>query len=97
MKVLVSSGVYPIKPALPAVGGGEGVGIVREVGEKVTGMRIGDRVIPAGPALGKYHTSSECVLHLHQNELPLVVEHYGFKFHLQWQLAACFSSNDCLA
>ena len=46
------SGVYPIKPALPAVGGGEGVGVVRETGESVTTVKSGDWVIPAGPALG---------------------------------------------
>ena len=34
------------------MGGGEGVGVVRETGERVTGVKIGDWVIPAGPSLG---------------------------------------------
>ena len=34
------------------MGGGEGVGVVRETGEDVTMVKSGDWVVPAGPALG---------------------------------------------
>ena len=40
------------------MGGGEGVGVVRETGEGVTGMKIGDWVIPAGAGLGIDDTCS---------------------------------------
>jgi trans-2-enoyl-CoA reductase len=43
-----------LKPELPGVGGGEGVGVVRETGEGVTSVRSGDWVIPAGPSLGTW-------------------------------------------
>ena len=46
-------GVYPIKPPFPAVGGGEGVGIVTAAGSQVTSLRAGDWVIPALPRLGQ--------------------------------------------
>ena len=48
----MSAGVYPLKPDLPAVGGGEGVGVVRETGGSVTSVKNGDWVIPARPSLG---------------------------------------------
>ena len=45
--------MYPIKPSLPAVGGGEGVGVVTARGADVTDLRKGDWVVPAGAGLGK--------------------------------------------
>ena len=39
------SGIYALKPALPAVGGNEGVGEVTEVGSEVQGLDTGDRVV----------------------------------------------------
>ena len=56
------------------MGGGEGVGIVREVGEKVMGIRTGDQVIPAGPALGNMQQFSRILRYLHY-EYTSVVEH----------------------
>ena len=50
---LLPPGVYPIKPFLPAVGGGEGVGVVTASGTDVTHLRKGDWVIPAGAGLGE--------------------------------------------
>lgn len=50
---LLPPGVYPIKPSLPAVGGGEGVGVVTASGTDVTHLRKGDWVIPAGAGLGE--------------------------------------------
>lgn len=52
LSIYISLGVYPLKPVLPAVGGGEGVGVVREMGEGVTMVKKGDWVVPAGPGLG---------------------------------------------
>lgn len=41
---LLIQGLYQVKPPLPYVPGGEACGIVAEVGEGVTGHRVGDRV-----------------------------------------------------
>lgn len=41
-------GSYGYKPALPAIGGSEAVGIVEALGEDVTGVTIGQRVAVAG-------------------------------------------------
>ena len=63
--IIFHSGVYPLKPELPAVGGGEGVGVVRETGDGVTSVKSGDWVIPAGPALGKHQQaqSDDVIVH----------------------------------
>jgi NADPH:quinone reductase len=42
---LLVQGLYQIKPPLPFVAGGESVGVVSELGEGVTGRRVGDRVL----------------------------------------------------
>ncbi len=48
------TGTYALKPeTFPAVGGNEGVGVIEEVGEEVTGLKTGDMVIPSTPLLGK--------------------------------------------
>ena len=39
-------GTYPIKPPLPAIGGGEGVGEVLSIGPQVKNLKIGDWVFP---------------------------------------------------
>jgi NADPH:quinone reductase-like Zn-dependent oxidoreductase len=47
--LLLASGVYLLKPKLPSVIGGEGAGIVEEIGSEVTSVKVGDRVtIPFG-------------------------------------------------
>lgn len=45
-------GVYGVQPKLPAVAGGEGVGVVQKVGTQVKGLKTGDWVIPASAASG---------------------------------------------
>ena len=47
MKILFVpfSGAYALKPALPAVGGNEGVGEVTEVGSEVQDLNAGDHVV----------------------------------------------------
>ena len=39
-------GTYPLKPPLPAIGGGEGVGEVLSIGPQVQNLKIGDWVFP---------------------------------------------------
>ena len=46
--LLALSGKYGVHKSLPAVGGGEGVGCIAEIGSSVTGFKIGDRVISSG-------------------------------------------------
>ena len=48
------SGLYPLK--LPSRIGGEGAGIVREIGSGVKDFKVGDRVSYAGAPLGSYST-----------------------------------------
>lgn len=47
------SGLYPAPNGLPLTPGGEGAGVVTEVGEGVTGLTVGDRVCYSTP-LGAY-------------------------------------------
>ena len=48
--LLALSGNYGVHKSLPAVGGGEGVGCIAEIGSSVIGFKIGDRVmIPPAP------------------------------------------------
>ena len=43
--LLTLAGGYGVQPKLPAIPGAEGGGIVREVGSKVTNVKLGDRVM----------------------------------------------------
>src|SRR3984957_10150276 len=43
--ILIARGLYPLRPELPSVIGNEGVGRVLAVGEKVSSVRVGDRVV----------------------------------------------------
>lgn len=54
LNVIVGS--YPVQPSLPAVGGSEGVGKVISVGDRVSSLKVGDLVIPAGASLGTSDT-----------------------------------------
>src|SRR5688572_2882059 len=40
-------GIYPVRPALPGSPGFEGIGVIDALGDGVTGLTIGQRVIPA--------------------------------------------------
>jgi NADPH2:quinone reductase len=46
--VLVAGGKYQVKPELPFVPGGEYAGRVEEVGERVTRVQVGDKVVGGG-------------------------------------------------
>jgi NADPH2:quinone reductase len=48
------SGLYPVP--LPSGLGGEGAGVVEAIGEGVTDVAVGDRVVYAGTVLGAYAT-----------------------------------------
>lgn len=49
-----TTGVYPVKPQMPAVGGFEGVGEVHSIGSAVKGLSPGDLVIPCPPSFGNH-------------------------------------------
>ena len=53
---MYSQGTYAIKPPLPAVGGGEGVGRVEAVGKDVLCVSEGDLVVPGGNMEGTWCT-----------------------------------------
>src|SRR5258708_27002459 len=47
--LLLAEGVYLLRPKLPSVIGGEGVGVVEAIGPGVASVKVGDRVtIPFG-------------------------------------------------
>ena len=54
----VIQGVYLFKPKLPAVGGGEGVAKVIQVGNQVNNLAIGDWVVPSQHKYGTWATHS---------------------------------------
>jgi len=43
--LMVAKGVYFVQPELPAVIGGEGVGVITEIGPDVDHLEVGDRVV----------------------------------------------------
>ncbi|KQM74804.1 hypothetical protein ASE74_02155 [Pedobacter sp. Leaf216] len=43
--LMVAKGVYFVQPELPAVIGGEGVGVITEIGPDVDHLKVGDRVV----------------------------------------------------
>ncbi|KAB0792978.1 hypothetical protein PPYR_12601 [Photinus pyralis] len=49
-------GKYPSKPVLPAIGGGEGVAEVIDVGCEVRNFAVGDRIVPLKPGMGTWRT-----------------------------------------
>lgn len=53
-------GVYPIKPALPAVGGNEGVGEVVKVKDGIETLEPLDRVVPYSAGLGTWRSIFTC-------------------------------------
>ncbi|XP_038614041.1 enoyl-[acyl-carrier-protein] reductase, mitochondrial [Tachyglossus aculeatus] len=68
-------GTYALLPALPAVGGNEGVGQVVAVGSDVTSMEPGDWVVPTDAGMGTWRTVvvlSEEVLAKVPRDLPLL-------------------------
>ena len=79
--ILLSSGIYPVKPDLPAVGGFEGVGKITEIGSDVTHLKPGDIVLPAINALGKSWERQKYDLNmLHQNLTKVIMNKW---FHFQ--------------
>lgn len=53
-------GVYAVKPKLPSVPGNEGVGEIVDVGNGVTELKVGDRVVPKVNAWGTWRTHAVC-------------------------------------
>lgn len=68
-------GIYPVKPAIPAIGGNEGCACVEKVGSSVSKLKIGDHVIPLNAGLGtwtQYGVYDESKLFPIDNTLPLL-------------------------
>lgn len=65
--VLMAAGEYQVKPELPFVIGGEGAGVVTEVGEGVTGFSVGDRVLCAGGCVEQVLVAADRVTVLPDN------------------------------
>jgi trans-2-enoyl-CoA reductase len=55
----VVQGSYPTQPALPAVGGSEGLGQVIEVGPNAKNLKVGDFVLPSKQGLGMQRDSDD--------------------------------------
>ncbi|GIU82205.1 MAG: NADPH:quinone reductase [Acidobacteria bacterium] len=56
----IRSGIYPVKPDLPYTPGKDGAGVVEKVGEKVTKVKVGDRVFLSGSLTGTYAEMALC-------------------------------------
>jgi len=62
--VLMIAGEYQVKPTLPFVVGGEGAGTVLAVGQGVTGLAVGDRVLCPGGCVEQVLVKAERVTRL---------------------------------
>lgn len=80
-------GNYGIKAPLPAVGGGEGVGVIEEVGPQVKTLVIGQRVISLNKTSGTWRTHAV----LYEDDLLPVSEEIPIEY------AATISVNPCTA
>jgi NADPH:quinone reductase len=65
--VLMIAGEYQIKPELPFVVGGEGAGTVLAVGEGVSGLVVGDRVLCPGGCVEQVVVAADRVTRLPQS------------------------------
>lgn len=54
LDALVREGKYPVLPTLPAIPGGEAVGVVDAAGPEVKDFKVGQRVVYAGAGQGAY-------------------------------------------
>jgi NADPH:quinone reductase len=62
--VLMARGEYQVKPPLPFIVGGEGAGVITDVGEGVTGFAPGDLVLTPGGCVETVLTRAERVTRL---------------------------------
>jgi NADPH2:quinone reductase len=56
----IRAGLYANKPSLPFTPGFDTAGVVESVGEKVSGVNVGDRVYTAGTVTGGYAERAVC-------------------------------------
>ena len=59
VETYIRSGIYP-KPPTPYTPGADGAGLIEEVGEGVTRVKVGDRVYTAGSLTGTYAEKALC-------------------------------------
>ena len=85
-------GTYPLKPPLPAVGGNEGVGVVRRCGKNVTLFGEGDWVMPVIAGVGMYPF---VFIHpLFFNIHPYILRCLAYSSYLQSRPIPASSSNN---
>src|SRR5690242_1422777 len=60
VETYIRSGKYPTKPPLPYTPGTDVAGTVAALGDKVTGVAIGDRVYTSGSLTGAYAELTLC-------------------------------------
>lgn len=65
--VLMVAGEYQVKPRLPFIVGGEGAGVITEVGDSVRGFAVGDRVLCPGGCVEQVLVEQSRVLRLPDN------------------------------
>jgi NADPH:quinone reductase len=71
----IRSGVYPSVPKLPYTCGKDAAGIVEQIGENVTKVKVGDRVYTADSITGTYAEYVVCK----ENQVNLLPENVSFE------------------
>ena len=71
----IRSGVYPAVPKLPYTCGKDASGIVEEIGDEITKVKIGDRVYTADSVSGTYAEYVVC----NENQVNLLPENVSFE------------------
>ncbi len=71
----IRSGNYPSAPKLPYTCGKDAAGIVEQIGENITKVKVGDRVYTAGSVSGTYAEYVVCK----ENQVGLLPENVSFE------------------
>ncbi len=104
VEAYMRSGAYAMKPSLPYTPGGDGAGVVEEVGAGVSSCKPGDRVYTSGSLSGTYAEIAMCAEH-HVHPLPHTVSFqqgaalgvpYGTAYRALFQRAAAAAGETVL-